>query len=80
MLQLMDEKHYQKYVAHFPTDQELLVSFNSWKLLSFELHLNVWSVIALICIVLKFFLRKMLVTFVLNEGASWFGMKGGGRG
>ncbi|XP_073238831.1 dedicator of cytokinesis protein 1-like [Porites lutea] len=24
MLQLMDEKHYQKYVAHFPTDQELL--------------------------------------------------------
>ena len=35
MLQLMDEKHYQKYVAHFPTDQELLVSFNSWKLLSF---------------------------------------------
>ena len=35
MLQLMDEKHYQKYVAHFPTDQELLVSFNSWKLVSF---------------------------------------------
>ena len=35
MLQLMDEKHYQKYVAHFPTDQELLVSFNSWKLISF---------------------------------------------
>lgn len=24
MLQLMDEKHYQKYVAHFPTDQDLL--------------------------------------------------------
>ena len=25
MLQLMDEKHYQKYVAHFPSDQDLLV-------------------------------------------------------
>lgn len=24
MLQLMDEKHYQKYVAHFPSDQDLL--------------------------------------------------------
>ena len=35
MLQLMDEKHYQKYVAHFPTVQELLVSFNSWNLVSF---------------------------------------------
>ena len=30
MLQLMDETHYQQYVAHFPTDQDLLVSLNSW--------------------------------------------------
>ena len=80
MLQLMDEKHYQKYVAHFPTDQELLVSFNSWKLVSFGITSAEWSVIAFVCIVLKFFLRKMLITFVLNEGAPWFGMKGGGRG
>ena len=80
MLQLMDEKHYQKYVAHFPTDQELLVSFNSWNLISFGITSAEWSVIAFVCIVLKFFLRKMLITFVLNEGAPWFGMKGGGRG
>lgn len=26
MLQLMDEKHYQKYVQHFPSDQDLMVS------------------------------------------------------
>ena len=76
MLQLMDEKHYQKYVAHFPTDQELLVSFNSWKLVSFGITSAEWSVIAFVCIVLKFFLRKMLITFVLNEGVPWFGMKG----
>lgn len=30
MLQLMDEKHYQKYVAHFSTDQDLLVTRNSF--------------------------------------------------
>lgn len=28
MLQLMDEKHYQKYVQHFPSDQDLLVSLD----------------------------------------------------
>ena len=32
MLQLMDEKHYQKYVLHFPSDQDLLVSLNAFKL------------------------------------------------
>lgn len=58
MLQLMDEKHYQKYVAHFPTDQELLVSFNSWKLVSFGITSAEWSVIAFVCIVLKFFFKE----------------------
>ena len=31
MLQLMDEKHYQMYVLHFPLDQDLLVSLNAYK-------------------------------------------------
>lgn len=35
MLQQMDEKHYQMYVQHFPTDQDLLVSFIIIDLLSF---------------------------------------------
>lgn len=35
MLQQMDEKHYQLYVQHFPTDQDLLVSFIIIDLLSF---------------------------------------------
>lgn len=31
MLQLMDEKHYQKYVTHFPSDKDLLVSLHAFK-------------------------------------------------
>ena len=60
MLQQMDEKHYQMYVQHFPTDQDLLVSFIIIDLLSFLKISQCAMIVANVLFFRNFFICKYL--------------------
>lgn len=66
MLQQMDEKHYQMYVQHFPTDQDLLVSFIIIDLLSFLKISHCAMIVANVVLFFRNFFRNFFICKYLD--------------